>query len=272
MFKKYGTMYISQKYICFESNVFGMNSQEVIPLAKVVGIELKKKDLKVSLKSKKYTFVIENNPEEINSLLASLLQGIKAQASPSDRDEEEPGSSLSLKHSNTRNMSKDATAMSLTPQDWQLLMQGFKLVTYVKDEVVVQVGVAHSRIYQIAKGSFGCFKIPAICSAELTLTPTSFQVSAESRLAPQRALRLWAQWRPALSLARCHYSRAVAPLHQSLETMPLLICTFWKVTSSIFSSLDSPSWQDASLATLPRYVLGKNNGLSYSIKELTMLY
>src|SRR5690606_8487036 len=42
VFKKYGLLYISQHYVCFDSNVFGFTSREVIQLSNVNDIKKKK--------------------------------------------------------------------------------------------------------------------------------------------------------------------------------------------------------------------------------------
>ena len=71
--RKYGTLYISQNYVCFEATVFGMASQEVIPMSKITSTEIKsKKELRINLKSKKLAFVIEAGLDEVQSLISSL--------------------------------------------------------------------------------------------------------------------------------------------------------------------------------------------------------
>jgi CRP-like cAMP-binding protein len=48
--KKPGQMYISQRYVCFDSSLFGSHTKEVVQLSKVIDITMKKKDLKLKMK------------------------------------------------------------------------------------------------------------------------------------------------------------------------------------------------------------------------------
>lgn len=56
--KKPGQMYISQRYVCFDSSLFGSHTKEVVQLSKVTDIVMKKKDLKLKLKKGQVSLLI----------------------------------------------------------------------------------------------------------------------------------------------------------------------------------------------------------------------
>lgn len=153
--RKYGTLCISQNYLCFESVVFGMTSKEVVLLANVSNLEItKKKELKIGSKGKRLIFGMENL-DEIHSLLKSLCPN-----NPSSQDDDEidvdPKSLKSRKSMKKLSIAaghQDVDmSRGLTKSDWNLVQQGFKCITYVKDEPIIEQGKSHQRIYQIAKG------------------------------------------------------------------------------------------------------------------------
>lgn len=154
--KKYGQLYVTRNYVCFEAQVFGMWTREVIPLSKVISVHTdpKKKELKIVMKGKKYSFGLDGAQlEELHSLIEKMVLNL---ANKSDQDDDSSDSQKTSTASNsaskrsTRTLNE--TGASLTKDDWQILQQGFKLITYTKDEPVVEQSVAHQRIYQIAKG------------------------------------------------------------------------------------------------------------------------
>jgi len=114
-----------------------------------VDLDLKKKELKLSLKNKKFTFVIDPPQlEEIHSLVEKVVNSLSK--SNVDDDDSPAQSKASLKRASTRTLTE--TAATLTKEDWNILAKGFKLITYTRNEPIVEQSVAHQRIYQVAKG------------------------------------------------------------------------------------------------------------------------
>lgn len=153
--KKHGTLFVSQRYVCFESHVFGLTTKEVISLSKVTKIEVsKKRELKIATKSKKIYLILENL-DEFHSLLVSLC------SNSSDTQEEGPEYAdpkvLKARKSQKKIFGSSSHEESdfsggMTKLDWNKVQQGFKCITYKRDEPIITQGTMHHRIYQIAKG------------------------------------------------------------------------------------------------------------------------
>ena len=182
--KKYGHLYLSQKFLCFEAHVFGMASKEVIPLERVSKVEIiKKKYIQVTSKKNKFEFTVDNL-DELQGLLSSmcskpasaieeagrLLHVEKSESDTQTASSEDsgvahgtssaaPGTSKSpvpghprRRSTHTITVADETDTGSLTKGDWNLLQQGFQCITYTKDKPITEQGTTPLRLYQIARG------------------------------------------------------------------------------------------------------------------------
>lgn len=152
--KKYGTIYVSQRYLCFESYVFGILAKEVILLSHVQKIEVtKKRDLKIGLKNKKLYFQLENI-DEFHSLITSLCANssdFKEEPEYADPKVLKARKSLKKVFGSSSHEDEDI-GDGMTRTDWNIVQQGFKSIIYSRDEALITQGTINSRIYQLAKG------------------------------------------------------------------------------------------------------------------------
>jgi CRP-like cAMP-binding protein len=183
--KKYGHLYLSQKFLCFEAHVFGMASREVIHLERVTKVELiKKKYILVQSKKSKFEFTVDNL-DELYGLLSSMCvkpggsdtldaptnsrllhvekSGDDTQTASSEDSRDHRGSyggpsPIGTGHTKRRStysslaVAEDTDTGSLTAGDWKLLQQGFQCITYAKDKPITLQGTTHLRMFQIARG------------------------------------------------------------------------------------------------------------------------
>eukprot|EP01122_Echinamoeba_exundans_P008896 TRINITY_DN302_c0_g3_i1.p1 TRINITY_DN302_c0_g3~~TRINITY_DN302_c0_g3_i1.p1 ORF type:complete len:1771 (-),score=520.87 TRINITY_DN302_c0_g3_i1:72-5384(-) len=152
--RKYGTMYITSHHICFEATVFGMSSQEVIKLDRLTATETKnKKELRLAIKNKKWTFIFENGLDEVHSLIESLRPvNVKDRRTTDELGQDDSSSGMTRKGTR-RDVNGTVEGITMSKEDWALVQRGFKLVTFKKDEDVIKEGTEMQRIYQIAKGT-----------------------------------------------------------------------------------------------------------------------
>jgi CRP-like cAMP-binding protein len=162
--KKPGQMYISQRYVCFDSSLFGSHTKEVVQLSKVTDITMKKKDLKLKMKKNQYTFIFNASLEEVHSLIVSLWEKAKQEAGESGDGQ---GSGPASAEVSSRKLeSKPSRRISLNPQtakaslepkateeDWRLVLQGAKDLHFQKDQVILKEGLEHQCVYQIVHGN-----------------------------------------------------------------------------------------------------------------------
>jgi CRP-like cAMP-binding protein len=152
--RKYGTMYITSHHICFEATVFGMSSQEVIKLDRLTATETKnKKELRLAIKNKKWTFIFENGLDEVHSLIENLRPVNVKDRRTTDELGQDDSSSAMTRKGTRRDVNGTVEGITMSKEDWALVQRGFKLVTFNKDEDVVKEGTEMQRIYQIAKGT-----------------------------------------------------------------------------------------------------------------------
>jgi CRP-like cAMP-binding protein len=177
--KKYGHLFLSQKFLCFEAHVFGMASKETIPLERISKVEIiKKKYILIQSKKSKFEFTVDNleelhallssmcinKPDSVDSIIATptsrLLHVVEkssddaqtASSEDSRSDRAHPSGPKRRSTNMSLSVAEDTDTGSLTSADWKLLQQGFQCITYAKDKPITEQGATHLRLFQIARG------------------------------------------------------------------------------------------------------------------------
>eukprot|EP01114_Cavostelium_apophysatum_P015009 TRINITY_DN4008_c0_g1_i4.p1 TRINITY_DN4008_c0_g1~~TRINITY_DN4008_c0_g1_i4.p1 ORF type:complete len:1425 (+),score=391.51 TRINITY_DN4008_c0_g1_i4:717-4991(+) len=143
-----GHLFLSKQHISFYSKVFGLKKKKLFALSVIKTIMKSKKtdiELFTTYNSKfKISFSSQDARDEAFDMMDSLWQSF----SSNSRLFKKLGESSEL---NDEDFPQDPEM--LTTEDWQLLLQGAKCVTFRKDEPIVTEGQYFQRIYQIVQGS-----------------------------------------------------------------------------------------------------------------------
>jgi len=154
-----GKLYLAKIHLCFYGKVFGMKRKKVFALPNVKlgkGGKLDIDVFKSDLSKQKFTFTSQSIRDEAFDMLESLWQSCNNNLRSFRKVASVEAPSVSTYE---RKISQDdiediQDPESLTEDDWHILLQGSKRVTYNKDQAIITEGENFQRIYQIIEG--GC--------------------------------------------------------------------------------------------------------------------
>jgi len=162
--KTAGKLHIFQQHVCFEANVYGRTHADSFDF-KEIDIEVDKKTIKIRSKDKKMHFIDIKDFDNFSGVLVPLWQGITAQSTQSKKDseKEKKATKKADKLKPNKEMKRTASvtsksgqanegAVTMTPDDWNRLLEGARIVGYASGDYVVKEGMEHLRIYQVAQG------------------------------------------------------------------------------------------------------------------------
>lgn len=144
-----GSLYISQRYICFISKIFGYTFKEHVHVHReVMHSEQKENKVIVTTKTKKkvaYAFKSSNEAEEASSIIQSIHQ-----AGAPDKE---------LRRQFLRRDSQPISLHKpkeeehiLTKDDWTQLLAGAHFLTFKQNCVIIQEGSHQQQIFQLVRG------------------------------------------------------------------------------------------------------------------------
>jgi len=163
--KQVGRLYLFQHNLCFESDVFGAAQADRFPLDQVHALMLDKKALKFVFNEKRLSYINLRETEKFGAALFPLWEGLR-QEQPLQQGEKEKRSKKGEKGKAMRARGQESAAgtprgagsvdpsaaITMTTEDWSLLLEGAKLVGFADGVPVITEGMAHHRIYQVASG------------------------------------------------------------------------------------------------------------------------
>jgi len=138
-------LYIFQTRVIFESNVFGSKSVDMYRMAKITSIDLVKGNLIIEVKKQKNVFTQVKDVENFHTLLNSVWTEIR-QKTAVDNVKSKGNKKKKV------NIGAAVEGITMTEEDWSLLLTGAKLLTFSSGQCIIQEGQEHQRIFQIAKG------------------------------------------------------------------------------------------------------------------------
>eukprot|EP01104_Vermistella_antarctica_P015048 TRINITY_DN4860_c0_g1_i2.p1 TRINITY_DN4860_c0_g1~~TRINITY_DN4860_c0_g1_i2.p1 ORF type:complete len:1810 (-),score=454.74 TRINITY_DN4860_c0_g1_i2:90-5519(-) len=158
----WGTLYVSQTYLCFFSKVFNIKMKEVIDFSDVSKVHTKthadgstiKMDVVLS-KRKKKTFLVQ--AEECAELVGLIEALVALGKTRSERLNVLQCDDLTYAPKDIADGKRSSpiasnSSMELQEEDWRILLEGSTLLKFKKDEVVVNEHGIDRRIYRVARG------------------------------------------------------------------------------------------------------------------------
>lgn len=152
---------MTQSYLCFFSQLFGIKQRKKISISEIVTIHKEEKLFTVITSSEKIVFQFKKDQV---SQLEGYLKGIQAflllkQESSTISEfqigeaTERPPTKIpsKLPHMNTQTLIQFESGI-LTEEDWNLLIGGSKVKVFKKGDVIISAGKASS-LYQIVDGT-----------------------------------------------------------------------------------------------------------------------
>jgi len=143
-----GKLYLSTQHACFYSRLFGVKRKKVIGFSDVTQVLISKKTDVVLFASanqkSKFSFTTQKACSEAFDMLHSLWESYS---------ENRPSESKSVMSTPVTPRSTEQDPEALTNDDWDLLLQGAKLKTYLKGEPLIVEGESFQRIYEVLEGN-----------------------------------------------------------------------------------------------------------------------
>jgi CRP-like cAMP-binding protein len=142
-----GQLFITKNYICFSAKAFGLHKKKVTQLNNVSDINTSRGCLEVlrdhKVKPKKFVFHTEKELEDCGAIATSLWSSARSRshANPLHRARSNSGGSIV------------EDTVTLTPEDWKLILKGTKCITYESGTKLISEGVRPTALYQIARGT-----------------------------------------------------------------------------------------------------------------------
>lgn len=163
----YGTLYITQKSICFFAQVFGFNKKKELPLRDVVKLEKdKKRRIEITMKNYDdpiqetkvaiYTFENPSERDGAYNLINNIWKNYKESKyeistfdkKPVQQVKEHKSEALEALGRSSFFSEKDLP----TREDWTLILKGAKYVTFEKDQFIIREGEYFQRLSQVLMG------------------------------------------------------------------------------------------------------------------------
>jgi CRP/FNR family cyclic AMP-dependent transcriptional regulator len=150
----HGTMYVTQNFLCFDVTLFGLKSRHAFPFAQIGEWKKKTKSNVTTIHAltnhhdgTTQDWIIGHleNAEEVYTFVSSIWK--HQQGAPKKE----------FKRLATKTDISDGSGSSTEswlpgPQEWQLILNGARIVNFRKDDVVMKEGEATTRVFQLASG------------------------------------------------------------------------------------------------------------------------
>mmetsp|Transcript_4454 Transcript_4454/g.6234 ORF Transcript_4454/g.6234 Transcript_4454/m.6234 type:complete len:1257 (-) Transcript_4454:61-3831(-) len=157
-----GKLYLSQQHICFYGTVFGMSKKKVISIQDMKDFSKGNKSsmvIVVDTNNTKFLFSEDKERDAAFDMLESLFKTLKSRPMRSNGQVSLGTEELrrQIKQQDSES-SDDEQAQSnedheqLTPEDWDDLLEGAKLLVFKKGDVIITEGENFQRIYQLVEG------------------------------------------------------------------------------------------------------------------------
>jgi len=165
----HGTMYVTQHFLCFDVTLFGLKSRHAFPFSQISEWKKKTKANVTTIQAiinhegAPQDWIIGHleNAEEVHTFVSSIwkhqqsapkkeFKRISSSRAPAPA---EGGSAPEGEASTSASTSSHSDGSWLPSQaDWNLILNGARIVNFKKDDIVMKEGEATTRVFQLVRG------------------------------------------------------------------------------------------------------------------------